>query len=232
MYRDVQGGYLATAGPDGQNATPEREERMVVQTPKLITKVFKTIPSDPLKAHPGHKYPKFVQALNTVPQVLKAPTDLQKGMSFPEASLLYCCEVQPCLSGRCGEVVKGLSSASWRAGWFERCGDGPDPVSMRGIQPLEIDALASYSAGSASTDSKLTLQLCRLYPSPASDQCSPRSTLKSLASRWDPRAHKRLMRRDTKVYVMPFDGKLEQFFLGIWARAEQDVELTTAGRRC
>jgi hypothetical protein len=42
---------------------------------------MKTLPSDPIKAHPGHKYPKFVQALTTVPPVLKAPTDLQKGVS-------------------------------------------------------------------------------------------------------------------------------------------------------
>ncbi|RXK41434.1 hypothetical protein M231_01340 [Tremella mesenterica] len=39
------------------------------------------LPTDPVAPHPAHKYPKFVQAITTVPQTLRSPSDLQKCLS-------------------------------------------------------------------------------------------------------------------------------------------------------
>ncbi|OCF78154.1 hypothetical protein I204_00091 [Kwoniella mangroviensis CBS 8886] len=46
-----------------------------------VTKYFKTLPSEPITPHPHYKYPKFVAALNTIPNPLKTPSDLQKALS-------------------------------------------------------------------------------------------------------------------------------------------------------
>lgn len=89
--------YLATAlpplreaYPPGTGGTGPRQEwpegkletvSVIEGLEGKVKEFLNTIPSEPIKAHPGHKYPKFVQALNTVPQVLKAPTDLQKALS-------------------------------------------------------------------------------------------------------------------------------------------------------
>lgn len=87
---------------------------------------------------------------------------------------------------------------------------------MQGIQFFEGATSSGAQDGlHKRIQSRLTLQPYRLCPWPAWVQCSPHSTLKSSASRWDPRAHRRLMRRDMKVYVMPFDGKLERFFINL-----------------
>lgn len=39
---------------------------------------LKTVPTEPVRPHPAHKYPKFVQARANLPSVLKSPADLQK----------------------------------------------------------------------------------------------------------------------------------------------------------
>ena len=37
-----------------------------------------TLPTEGVQPHPAYKYPKFVQAITTIPTVIKSPSDLQK----------------------------------------------------------------------------------------------------------------------------------------------------------
>lgn len=39
--------------------------------------VIKNLPDEPVTPHPAHKYPKFVQAVAALPNVIKSPADLQ-----------------------------------------------------------------------------------------------------------------------------------------------------------
>lgn len=42
-----------------------------------------TLPQEAIHPHPYHKYPKFVQAITTIPTVIKSPSDLQT-CEFPD----------------------------------------------------------------------------------------------------------------------------------------------------
>ncbi|GFZ42817.1 hypothetical protein JCM24511_00535 [Saitozyma sp. JCM 24511] len=46
-----------------------------------VNEYLKTVPTEPVRPHPAHKYPKFVQARANLPSVLKSPADLQKCLS-------------------------------------------------------------------------------------------------------------------------------------------------------
>ncbi|CAD6576840.1 MAG: hypothetical protein TREMPRED_001782 [Tremellales sp. Tagirdzhanova-0007] len=48
---------------------------------QLTSAYMESLPSEPIRAHPAHKYPKFVQAITTIPTVLKSSSDLQKCLS-------------------------------------------------------------------------------------------------------------------------------------------------------
>ena len=47
----------------------------------MLIPVLGTLPKEPIPTHPAHKYPKYIQAINEIPTVMKSTQDLQTGRS-------------------------------------------------------------------------------------------------------------------------------------------------------
>ncbi|WVF66843.1 hypothetical protein IAT40_001585 [Kwoniella sp. CBS 6097] len=129
--------HLREQYPPGTGGTGPRAEfngslkgvQVIEDFEDQVLQYTKTLPSEPVTPHPHFKYPKFSHAFSTIPNPIKAPSDLQKALStLPLAaatSILTALDTDP------AELKVGVtgSQALDRAGYESDGGEDLDGKS-------------------------------------------------------------------------------------------------------
>ncbi|WVO17987.1 hypothetical protein L204_105685 [Cryptococcus depauperatus] len=97
-----------------------------------VLNYWKNIPSQPVRPHPNFKYPKIAQAITTLPNPIKTPSDLQKCLS--SLPLAACSAALTALDADPADFKSVGAQAYDRAGYESDGGEEPEVIAGQGMK--------------------------------------------------------------------------------------------------